>query len=109
MTYADEAHLLSAEKLELLLECVKEQPVIFSSDVEDMISSKEIDRRGTHRIERLPEIQIFRLTNRIRANAEVSSFIQNMMHSIIMTKKGILDQTSREEKKCLMSENFFIT
>ena len=28
----------------------------------------------------LPEIQIFRLTNRIRANAEVSSFIQNMMH-----------------------------
>ena len=76
----DEAHLLSAEKLELLLECVKEQPVIFSSDVEDMISSKEIDRRGTHRIEHLPEIQIFRLTNRIRANAEVSSFIQNMMH-----------------------------
>ena len=55
----DEAHLLSAEKLELLLECVKEQPVIFSSDVEDMISSKEIDRRGTHRIEHLPEIQIF--------------------------------------------------
>lgn len=76
----DETHLLSAEKLELLLECVKEQPVIFSSDVEDMISSKEIDRRGTHRIEHLPEIQIFRLTNRIRANAEVSSFIQNMMH-----------------------------
>ena len=76
----DEAHLLSAEKLELLLECVKEQPVIFSSDVEDMISSKEIDRRGTRRIEHLPEIQIFRLTNRIRANAEVSSFIQNMMH-----------------------------
>ena len=74
----DEAHLLSAEKLELLLECVKEQPVIFSSDVEDMISSKEIDRRGMYRIEHLPGIQIFRLTNRIRANAEVSSFIQNM-------------------------------
>lgn len=76
----DEAHLLSTEKLELLLECVKEQPVIFSSDVEDMISSKEIDRRGMYRIEHLPEIQIFRLTNRIRANVEVSSFIQNMMH-----------------------------
>ena len=28
----------------------------------------------------LPDVQIFRLTNRIRANAEVSSFIQNMMH-----------------------------
>ena len=28
----------------------------------------------------MPEIQIFRLTNRIRTNAEVSSFIQNMMH-----------------------------
>ena len=70
--------MLSTEKLELLLECVKEQPVIFSSDVEDMISSKEIDRRGMYRIEHLPGIQIFRLTNRIRANAEVSSFIQNM-------------------------------
>ena len=76
----DEAHLLSAEKLELLLKCVKEQPVIFSSDVEDMISPKEIDRSSMHRIEHLPEIQLFRLTNRIRANAEVSAFIQNMMH-----------------------------
>lgn len=76
----DEAHLLSAEKLELLLKCVKEQPIIFSSDVEDMISPKEIDRSSMHRIEHLPEIQIFRLTNRIRANAEVSAFILNMMH-----------------------------
>ena len=73
----DEAHLLSTEKLELLLECVKEQPVIFSSDVEDMISPKEIDRSGMHRIEHLPEVQIFRLTNRIRTNAEYLAVVLN--------------------------------
>ena len=31
-------------------------------------------------IEHLPDIQSFHLTNRIRTNAELSSFIQNMMH-----------------------------
>ena len=30
-------------------------------------------------LEKLPGIQLFRLTNRIRTNAEISSFIQNMM------------------------------
>ena len=31
-------------------------------------------------IEHLPDIQSFHMTNRIRTNAELSSFIQNMMH-----------------------------
>lgn len=76
----DEAHLLSVEKLRFILRCAGDRPVIFSSDSEDMISPYELDRGNLHVIERLQGIQIFRLTNRIRTNAELSSFIQNIMH-----------------------------
>ncbi len=76
----DEAHLLSVEKLRFILRCAGDRPVIFSSDSEDMISPYELDRGNLHVIDGLPGIQIFRLTNRIRTNAELSSFIQNIMH-----------------------------
>ena len=76
----DEAHLLSVEKLHRILELSENHPVIFSGDDEDMISDEEMDRTMIHQIERLPDIQIFHLTNRIRTNAELSSFIQNMIH-----------------------------
>ena len=76
----DEAHLLSVEKLRFILRCAGDRPVIFSSDSEDMISPYELDRGNLHVIEGLQGIQIFRLTNRIRTNAELSSFIQNIMH-----------------------------
>ena len=76
----DEAHLLSVEKLRFILRCAGDRPVIFSSDSEDMISPYELDRGNLHVIEGLPGIQIFRLTTRIRTNAELSSFIQNIMH-----------------------------
>lgn len=76
----DEAHLLTAEKLKILLELRKNQPVIFSSDCEDMISPEEADRSTMRMIEQLPGILSFHLTNRIRTNAELSSFIQNIMH-----------------------------
>ena len=65
----DEAHLLSVEQLKILEECKKQIPIIFSSDTEDMISPEELDREIPQRL----------LTNRIRTNAELSSFIQNML------------------------------
>ena len=58
----------------------EDRPIIFSSDSEEMISPKEIDQSTMKRMEELPNLQTFRLTNRIRTNAELSSFIQNMMH-----------------------------
>ena len=76
----DEAHLLSEEKLHLLLKWGVHRPVIFSSDSEDMISPEEMDHSTMKKMKSLPEIQCFHLTNRIRTNAELSSFIQNMMH-----------------------------
>lgn len=54
--------------------------MIFSSDFEDVISPEELDRSIVERLENLPGLQKFHLTNRIRTNAELSTFIQNMMH-----------------------------
>lgn len=76
----DEAHLLSVEKLNVLLDMSENRPIIFSSDSEEMISPKEMDQSTMKRMRELPDLQTFRLTNRIRTNAELSSFIQNMMH-----------------------------
>ena len=45
-----------------------------------MISPEEMDQTTIQKIERLPQILTFHLTNRIRTNAELSSFIQNMLH-----------------------------
>ncbi len=75
----DEAHLLSGEQLKVLEARKKQIPVIFSSDTEDMISPEELDREISQRLAGLPDVQSFHLTNRIRTNAELSSFIQNMM------------------------------
>lgn len=76
----DEAHLLSAEKLEHLFGKSGQRPLIFSSDSEEMISPQEINRSVMQNIGNLPDLLSFHLTNRIRTNAELSSFIQNMMH-----------------------------
>ena len=76
----DEAHLLSVKELHRILELSEKHPVIFSGDDEDMISDEEMDRTMLREIEHLPDIQSFHMTNRIRTNAELSSFIQNMMH-----------------------------
>ena len=40
----DESHLLSATKLDILLNAVRHQPIIFSSDSEDMISPEEMEQ-----------------------------------------------------------------
>lgn len=76
----DEAHLLAVDELHRILKLSEKHPVIFSSDDEDMISDEEMDRTMIRELEHLPDIQSFHLTNRIRTNAELSSFIQNMMH-----------------------------
>lgn len=57
-----------------------QQPVIFSSDSEDTISPDEVERNAVTLLESMEDIRKFHLTNRIRTNAELSSFIQHMMH-----------------------------
>ena len=65
--------------IRILEECKKQIPIIFSSDTEDMISPEELDREISQRLASLPDVQSFHMTNRIRTNAELSSFIQNML------------------------------
>lgn len=55
----------------------------------------------------LPEVQIFRLTNRIRTNAEYLAVVLNDRY--YYDEEGYLRSTHRQEKKCLMFENFFMT
>ena len=76
----DEAHLLDKETLDNIVEAAGKRPVIFTSDCEDQLSPEEVDQSVKLGIAKLPEIQTFRLTNRIRTNEEISSFVQNMMH-----------------------------
>ena len=76
----DEAHLLDKETLENIVEAAGKRPVIFTSDCEDQLSPEEVDQSVKLGIAKLPEIQTFRLTNRIRTNEEISSFVQNMIH-----------------------------
>ncbi len=76
----DEAHLLEKRTLENIAAAAGKRPVIFTSDCEDQISPEEVDHSVKQEIAKLSGIQLFRLTNRIRTNEELSSFIQNMMH-----------------------------
>lgn len=75
----DEAHLLNKETLQRIVRLSKDRPIIFSGDCEDQISPEEAGESIKREMEKLPKLQVFRLTNRIRTNAEISSFIQNMM------------------------------
>ena len=75
----DEAHLLNKETLQRIVRLTKDRPIIFSADCEDKISPEEAGESIKREMEKLPKLQVFRLTNRIRTNAEISSFIQNMM------------------------------
>ena len=76
----DEAHLLSQDVLHRIVNLAGRRPVVFSSDDESPVSPEEADQSIKQELENLAEVWMFRLTNRIRTNAELSTFIQNMMH-----------------------------
>ena len=76
----DEAHLLSSGARDLLVQFGTKRPVIFSGDCEDVISPDELGESAATVWKSVPGVQMFRMTNRIRTNAELSIFIQNMMY-----------------------------
>ena len=77
--FVDEVHLLTSERLSILLKAAGQRPVILSGDTEDMIAPEELENSATQSLLQIPGLQIFRLTNRIRTNAELSTFIRNMV------------------------------
>ncbi|MCR4617295.1 MAG: DUF2075 domain-containing protein [Lachnospiraceae bacterium] len=73
----DEGHRVGQYMMNQIMCKAKEWsvPVIFSYDREDAISPYEIGYEGAKLIESLPGFVGYRLTNRIRLNSELSSFI----------------------------------
>ena len=77
----DEAHMASTAAIKNILELGKKlnSPVIFSYDLEDVISPFERDEYSGDLIEKIPGFTGFRLTNRIRVNSELSTFIRSLL------------------------------
>ncbi len=108
--FVDEAHLLPPKILALLLKSCKDRPIIFSSDCEDMISPEELDRTTLHEMKNLSGIQTYHLTNRIRTNAELSFYIQSMMHlshrrsSFSYPHISVVYANNEREADCLLAD-----
>ncbi len=79
--FVDEGHRIDQERMEQILRYAGEwdAPVIFSYDREDAIADEERRQSGAERIEQIPGLISYRLTNRIRMNRELSSFIRSVM------------------------------
>ncbi|MBR5420648.1 MAG: ATP-binding protein [Lachnospiraceae bacterium] len=77
----DEGHRLDRSALDAVLSYAKEwkAPVIFSYDCEDVVALQEREAEGAEILEALPGYVGFRLTNRIRLNSELSSFIRGLL------------------------------
>ncbi len=77
----DEGHRIPSEEWDLVLAYANEAgiPVIVSYDREDVLAEEERPEDGSEYIENTRGIVKYRLTNRIRMNNELSSFIQCVM------------------------------
>jgi len=86
---ADEAHRMEAAVLDhIVTNAVRLKiPVIFCYDSEKVISKKEFATDIVGRIEGLEGYAGYRLTNRIRTNSELSSFIQCVMQGTRMNHR----------------------
>lgn len=82
MIFIDEGHKIDRNALNAILELSERMKagIIISYDREDMMSKEVIRYTGAELIEQLPGFKGYKLTNRIRLNSEVSSFISLLMH-----------------------------
>jgi len=79
----DEAHRIEQKQLQQIIALSKEwnAPVIFSYDNVECVSPRERCGFGAEHIENLPGFVGFKLTNRIRLNNELSTFIRTAFHA----------------------------
>jgi len=77
----DEAHLLKESLLNRLIERARlnSVPMILSYASEDAIADSERMNDAVNRLYEIKEFKEYKLTNRIRTNAQLSSFIQCLM------------------------------
>ncbi|MBO7401634.1 MAG: hypothetical protein J6U10_01435, partial [Lachnospiraceae bacterium] len=81
--FVDEGHRTKKEDVDYILDLAKtwDVPVIFSYDLEEPISPKEREDSGYMHMSRAEGFTEYRLTNRIRLNIELSSFIKSVMYA----------------------------
>lgn len=79
----DESHRFYSKQFDLLIEHNKEKTVIFSFDANQILSQSEQRAQISKKIEALPGCTTYRLTNKIRTNKELASFIERLrdLHS----------------------------
>lgn len=79
----DEGHRIDKKALDDILELADEwmAPVVISYDREDSIAKEERIMYGAELIEAVPGYVRYQLTNRIRMNSELSSFVSSLMCS----------------------------
>ena len=82
MILVDEGHKINKDTLDRILRLSERlrAGIIISYDREDMMSYEVIKNTGAELIEQLPGFKGYKLTNRIRLNSELSSFISMLMH-----------------------------
>ena len=82
--FIDEGHRIDRNSLDTILDYAKKwhAPIIISYDLEDVISIDERQNVGAALIEELPGFIRYQLTNRIRLNSELSTFINSVMSAM---------------------------
>ncbi len=87
--FVDEGHRMKEGDVAYILDLAKQwdAPVIFSYDSEDPVCSKERDDSGYVHLSGIEGFTEYRLTNRIRLNLELSSFIKCVMFAASPTRR----------------------
>ena len=79
----DDGHQIQQSDLRYICDFAEkfQIPVIFSYDLEDAMEPQERSMCGAAVIESMESFTKYKLTNRIRVNSEISSFIHSLMHA----------------------------
>ena len=88
----DETQRLSAGALDRILEAYydgKTRLCVFSYDYQQALSITEIRRNNPQRLNDLADFKEYALTDKIRTNDEISSFIRTMLHLYDVPRKQI--------------------
>ena len=82
---------------------------VFSYDYQQSLSESEIQRNNPQRLNSLGDFKEYALTDKIRTNDEISSFIRTMLHLYDVPKKqiaydriDIVYANNTEELKCIL-------
>ena len=80
--FVDESHRFHQQQFDALVDIVQNNGLIcvFSYDKRQVLSHKETNRNVEEKIKALPGCQEYKLSDRIRTNKEMSSFIRRLLY-----------------------------